>query len=123
MHPKDSMDPSNLIRLKDESLSAWKKRTSPVKVWVNFPLNVLELGFPFIQMRIHRWFARTFTDEMNSMCDLLINNGIEVQILVTDIEGSEGSDYLQFSWLLFDNEAEAIQARLMLDIHPDHFPK
>lgn len=117
---RPSIKTEDVARLPDEHLTAWSSRTMATLNNGAADVDVKALGFPFIQMRINKMFARTFADELHRIGNALGSHGIKVCFLITDMGEFSDDDYQQFAWILFDNAAEAIHARLILEIHPEH---
>lgn len=108
------------MRKPGEPLTNWYCRTSDILNKGAADVDVKALGFPFIQMRINKMFARTFADELHRIGMVLGQHSIKISFMITDMGEFSDDDYQQFAWILFDSAEEAIHARLLLEIHPDH---
>lgn len=117
---RPSIDAREVARLPGESLTAWYCRTSDKLNQGAADVDVKALGFPFIQMRVNRMFARTFADELHRIGKVLGTHGIKVNFMITDMGEFSDDNYQQFAWILFESAEEAIHARLLLEIHPEH---
>lgn len=120
MSSKLTIDISEVTRTSDENLYDWFMRTNQILNCGATEVDVPAIGFPYIQMRINKMFARTFNDELHHISKVLGEHGIKISFMVTDMGDFADVDYQQFAWILFNNAEEAVHARLLLDIHPDH---
>lgn len=104
-------------RISDEDLAAWNRRNSDHDLRDQLGIDVKSIGFPYLQLKIDNMFARTFGDELARISAQLGGYGIKVHFMITN---HRDITFGQHGWILFENDAEAIQAKLMLNIHPDH---
>lgn len=109
-----------VARLEGECINDWYVRTSDLLNKGAADVDVKAIGFPFIQMRINKMFARTFADELHRIGQVLGTHEIKVSFMITDMGSFSDDAYQQWAWILFNSEEEAVHARLLLEIHPEH---